>query len=112
MRIIIENLTGDVRIYGFDIEPSTTGKQLKELLYEKVGDTLKSIRKVTLIFDQDTLDEDKDTLSSYGMEEGSQLILLDLDMQPQSLGNVGLKFIDVSNLTSLKQYNWSQNAPR
>ncbi|CAF4802572.1 unnamed protein product, partial [Rotaria magnacalcarata] len=59
-----------------------------------------------------TLDEDKDTLSSYGMEEGSQLILLDLDMQPQSLGNVGLKFINVSNLTSLKQYNWSQNAPR
>ncbi|CAF3470111.1 unnamed protein product [Rotaria socialis] len=94
MRIIIENLTGE------------------QLLYEKVGDALKRIRKVTLISDKDTLDEDKDTPSSYGMEDGSQLILLDLDMQLRNLGNVGLKFIGVSNLASLKRYNWSENAPR
>ncbi|CAF0889127.1 unnamed protein product [Rotaria sp. Silwood1] len=112
MKIIVNNLTGEGRTYQFDVEPSTTIKQLKKLLCEKAGDNVKNILNMLLTFDKDILDEDEATLLSYGMEEDSQLRLSDLNMQARNFGVIGLRFVDVSNSTGLKRREWCKDAPR
>ncbi|CAF0983096.1 unnamed protein product [Rotaria sp. Silwood1] len=63
-------------------------------------------------FDKDVLDEDEQTLSSYGIEEESRLEVEYSNMKIRDIGSLGLRFMDVSNSQGLKRREWSRTAPR
>ncbi|CAF4074079.1 unnamed protein product [Rotaria sp. Silwood2] len=114
MKIYIKTYIGTERIFQFDVEPSTTIKQLKQLICKKVNINEIDSQKVYFTFDGDTLNIDEETLTSYGVEEQSRLELAesseDSFRDPGVLGGFGTKFIDVSNTKGLKRCEWAKKA--
>ncbi|CAF5120064.1 unnamed protein product [Rotaria magnacalcarata] len=120
MRISIDTTcTGKERPFDFDVESSTTIKQLKELLFEKVNNittiTAEDLQTSYFDFEGDKLDTDENTLKIYGVEEKSRLKYVESmnrpSRDPDSLGGVGAKFVDVSNEKGLQRIEWAKNAP-
>ncbi|CAF3214101.1 unnamed protein product [Rotaria socialis] len=120
MRISIDTIcTGKERPFDFDVESSTTIKQLKELFFEKVHNittiTAEDLQKSYFDFERDKLDTDENTLKIYGVEEKSRLKYVEStngpSRDPNSLGGVGVKFVDVSNEKGLQRVEWSKKAP-
>ncbi|CAF1291600.1 unnamed protein product [Rotaria sordida] len=75
------------------------------------GDNEEDLQDMLLTFDKDVLDEDEQTLSSYGIEEGSQLEVQYSDMTIRDIGSLGLRFVDVNNCQGLQRREWSETAP-
>jgi hypothetical protein len=120
MKICIKTVcTGKPRFLDFDVESSTTIKQLKQLFFETVAKitiiTDEDVKKSYFDFDGDKLENDEDTLQLYGVEENSQLEHVEPfqgdGRDTGALGRIGAKFANVSNDNGLKRCEWAKEAP-
>ncbi|CAF3995941.1 unnamed protein product [Rotaria sp. Silwood1] len=112
MKIYVQRPTGIGRLYNFDVEPTTTIKQLKQCICEKDCYNEQNVQESYFTFDGDILDRDERTLMSYGVEDNSLLELVDPNMKFRSCNNTGNRFVDVCSTKGLKQAEWSRIAPR
>lgn len=109
--VYINTYDKSATVYGFNVEPSTTVKQLKEYLRAKTNDDERNLEKMWLIFDNDILDDNEATISSYGVEDQSILSLHNPLGTSRNIGFVGMRFADVNNNKGLKRCQWSKTAP-
>ncbi|CAF3849699.1 unnamed protein product [Rotaria sp. Silwood1] len=89
-----------------------TIEELKLCIREKTDDDDDSFQKMSLCFNGCVLYDDKETLLYYDVEENSRLELHDLTEKFRNIGNMGMKFVDVSDGSGLKQCGWCKQAPR
>ena len=111
MRISVRKTIGMGSTYSLDVEPSTTIGQLKQMWYEEAHTNAESAQGMCFTFDGDILDQDDQTLQSYGVEDQSNLEWVDINSTSRNIGNMGMKFVDVSNTAGLKRKAWSTKAP-
>ncbi|CAF3435578.1 unnamed protein product [Rotaria sp. Silwood2] len=110
--ILIRTNGGRGRPYEFNVELTTTVKELKQLTRKKTNDDEDALKNMYFTFDEDILDENDETLASYGVEEESELDLRYSNIKGRNLGALGTRFADVNNSKGLKRCAWSQTAPR
>ena len=111
MQIQIQTTTGNARVYNFNIEPTTTILQLKQLLGEKEAKN-EVLQTICLLFDGKELEDENKTLAHYNIQSNSVLEKFDLNMRDsRNLGSIGSRFIDVSDKQGLKRREFSNEAP-
>ena len=117
MKVYIETSTSDAATYVFDVEPTTTVQQLKQLLLKRLllkkseGKVKVDLTTARLVFDGEELYDDSMRLSQCGVQHDSMLELTDPSSCGRSgLGSLGAKFVDVSNESSLKVAQWSKTS--
>ena len=112
MRITVRETVRNGLVYPLSVEPSTTIGQLKQLLYEASTWDEESSQGMCFTFDDDILDQDDQTLKSYGVDDQSRLEWTDLTAVGRSdFGSIGRIFIDLANKSGLKKQAWSTTAP-
>lgn len=112
MKIDIKTLVGMARTYSFDVEPTTTIRQLKDMLCNKLH-CEKDLPILCLILGEEELEEDNKTLADYNITADSELDSIFLEETFRGDMNfMGSRFIDVSNENGLKKRAWSRKAPR
>ena len=72
MKIHIKTITGMARTYTFEVEPSTTIRQLKELFCKKTNSE-EDLLILCLVLNKEELEEDEKTLSGYNLKDGTQV---------------------------------------
>ena len=110
-KIAIKSTTGMGRTYTFDIDPSTTLKQLKQQFLHRTGnpDDEKTVR---LVYKNEILYEDEQhdyLLSAYGVEDDS--LLQAVNTNSRSCGFRLPTFVDISNGKGLVRKDWGKDAP-
>lgn len=119
MRISIRTeCTGRVRIFDFDVTPSTTVGQLKQLLVKRVENltiiTEDELRKSYFDFDGDQLDTDDNLLEWHGVEDQSRLEYIEPfqgGTRNPGCFQRGAKFLNVTDERGLQRAEWSKVAP-
>ncbi|CAF2142433.1 unnamed protein product [Rotaria magnacalcarata] len=111
MKIYVKTFTGLGRTYSFDAEPSMIVQQLKNHIREKTGDDNDSFQKMSLLFNENDIDDDNKTLQYYNIKENTLLELHDSSGNFRDIGCLGMKFVDVSTGDALKRCIWSKQAP-
>ena len=111
MKISIRETVRMGLTYHLNVEPATTIGKLKQLLYEDSSWSEDSAKGMCFTFDGDILDQDEQTLMSYGVGDRSRLEWADLTAVGRDIGTIGMKFVDVSNTNGLTRQAWSTKAP-
>ena len=111
MKISIRETVRMGLTYSVTVEPATTIGKLKQLLYEDSSWNEQSAQGMCFTFDGDILDQDEQTLMSYGVANRSTLEWADLTAVCRNIGSIGMKFVDVSNTHGLTRRVWSTTAP-
>jgi hypothetical protein len=110
MNILISISFGEGRDYDFDVEPSTTIEELKQLLGEKMAP--RDIDNMWLVLDDEQL-YDESTLADYDIKANTILKLIDpRDVGRNIRGLIGVKFINVNDDQAITRNEWSAEAPR
>lgn len=112
MNITVKTQVGTTRSYNFDVDPTTTVKQLKRLVAQKTDNSDDELKYMYFVFDIDTLDEDEATLYSYGVEDQSELTLQYSNLTVRNAGNIGKLYVDVCTSKDLRRWEWVKVAPR
>ena len=111
MQIQIKTTTGTGRVYNFNIGPTTTILQLKQLLGEEEGQN-EVLQTICLLFNGKELEDENKTLADYNIQSNSALQKFDLKtVNGRNLGFIGSRFIDVSDKQGLKRIEFSNEAP-
>ena len=109
MKVYIRTTTGVARPYCFDIQPSTTILEMKQLLQEKTGSEDGSEQTCLTLGEQKL--EDEKTLSHYNIKEKTVLQAEDLRITSRGIGFKAIDFVDVRNTTGLVRNTWCKEAP-
>lgn len=112
MKIYITTSSGDADVYEFDLEDFTTIYELKEMFRKKTQHNKKYCDTLCFMFNGDIVDRNEDTLLSYGIEDDSELALVNGHANGRYLGALGARFVDVTNSKGLTRNEWSKTAPR
>lgn len=98
------------RTYSFEVESSITIKQLKQIFLDKTNDK-SDLQAICFMLNEEILNNDTNTISSYGVVDKSILQLVDLNTTDRGgFSLMGVKFVDLSNNTGLKRVDWSNRA--
>ncbi|CAF2093859.1 unnamed protein product [Rotaria magnacalcarata] len=111
MKICVQTQIGTARPYSFNVNSTATVKELKQLVRQKTGDNEDTLKDMYFTFDMDILDEDEQTLQSFGVETDSVLVLCYSNVRSRNIGVLGARFADVSNAASVQRLEWSKTAP-
>ena len=111
MRVTVQETVGMGSTHQLNFEPSTTVGQLKQLFYNDSNWNKERATDMRFTFEGDILDQDEQTLISYGVEDRSRLQWINLTELARNFDRIGLKFIDVNDTAGLKRQPWSTKAP-
>ncbi|CAF1109355.1 unnamed protein product [Rotaria sordida] len=109
MRIFITSTVGNSTSYVFDVEKTTTIRELKEKYVQKAK-RQQDLEKILLELDGIEFGEDDKTLFDYNIESDSMLNLIYYDFVGRN-PCFGRRFVDVSNNAGLKRVEWGKTAP-
>ncbi|CAF2820322.1 unnamed protein product [Rotaria sp. Silwood2] len=109
MQIYITTTIRGSNTYVFDVEQTTTIRQLKDYYLKKTKEE-EDPENLLLALNTNTLDEDDKTLSDYSIGPDSMLTLTYNDFTGRN-PNFGVHFVDVSNKAGLKRTDWAKTAP-
>ncbi|CAF1055198.1 unnamed protein product [Rotaria sp. Silwood1] len=109
MKVYITTTVGQSTVYVFDVESTTTIRQLKEYYHQKAN-TKVDFEKILLELDGRQFDDDNKTLFDYGIKPDAMLNLTYRDFQGRN-PTFGAHFVDVSNKEGLKRIEWAKTAP-
>ncbi|CAF1198729.1 unnamed protein product [Rotaria sp. Silwood1] len=110
MQVYIITTVGNSTPYVFDVEQTTTIRQLKDY-YLKKANRKEDPEKLILTLNATQLDEDDKTLFDYRIGPDSMLTLTYSDFKGRN-PTFGVHFVDVSNETGLKRAEWAKTAPK
>ncbi|CAF1244163.1 unnamed protein product [Adineta ricciae] len=112
MKVSIATSTKMGRTYILDVEPSTTVAQLKTKFLQEVNDLLDT-QQTYFVFDGEILQDENDTLESYGIEDDALLHAFSGNgVKKRAMASLGIKFLDVSDDKSIKIVQWSRTGPQ
>lgn len=112
MKINIRTFTGFARTYGFDVDPSTTIGQLKEMFCKKTN-CEEDLAILCLTIQGEELEEDNKTLQDYILVDESTLNAMWLGQVCRGDSSFkGSRFIDFSKEKGPKRIAFATTAPR
>lgn len=111
MKIYINTFTGSAGTYKFDVDPSTTIGQLKEIFCERTK-CQEDLPILCLAIDGEQLEEDDKSLQDYKLADESILDAICLgEVYRSGFKFSGSRFVDVTKGEGLERREWSKKAP-